>query len=309
MKRLTHYFQELMHLKVVLEQGSINRAAAQIGLTQPALTRSIGRLEAALGVQLLNRTPRGVFPTTYAEAMVAHLKLIDTELEKATVELESLKYGNGGQLTCGGTIGAVNWLFARAITHLNRKRPKLRIRVVESFPGNLLSMLRTGELDVVVCAKTNDLLEADLSGEAIAQDHVGLFAAKGSHFLKRGPLSLKEVNASAQWILPNWSGGFYRLVRQRFEAAGIKPPENAIETSSSMLLRGLLRTNDRAVAITTSHVVDSELRTGGILELNGDWSFFHSNTMIYQRANIVPPVQVKLFIQSIKSAVKFETEH
>lgn len=301
MTRLSHHFQELMHLRIVLEQGSINRAAAQVGLTQPALTRSIGRLEASLGVQLLNRTARGVFPTAYGEAILSHIKLINSELERAGNELEIMKRGMGGQITCGGTIGAVNRLFGPTISQIKKRKPRLRVRVIESFPINLLSMLRTGDLDVVVCAKTNDLTEVDLTGELLGTDRVGLFVGRGNSLLKTPTTTLEEVSTVAHWILPNWSGAFYRLIQGEFQKRNLPVPTSAIETSSTTLLKSLLKTNDRAVAITTSNVIGADLTDGSIRELKGDWKLFASHTMIYLRADVAPSPPVQLFIQCIKS--------
>lgn len=304
MSRTSRHIQELLQLRVVLEQGSINRAAAQIGITQSGLTRSIGRLEAALGVQLLNRTARGVFSTPYSEALLDHIKLISSELDRADVELDMLKRGAGGQLTCGGTIGAVNRLFAPSINQLKKKRPELKIRVVESFPSTLLAMLRNGELDVAVCAKADDLAEADLVGESIGADHVGLFVAHNSEFLKTMPTTLEKLNESAQWILPNWSGGFYRLIQRQFESRKITAPLTAIETSSVPLLKGLLRTNGRSVAITTSGVMGDDVERGLFCELKGDWTLFPSHTMIYLRAGVRPTPSARLFIQCLRLAAK-----
>jgi DNA-binding transcriptional LysR family regulator len=308
MNKLTQYFRELQYLKVVIEHGSINRAASQVGLSQPALTRSIGRLEAALGVQLLNRSARGIFPTAYGDALMLHLKLIDSELQRAGSELEALQQGNGGQITCGGTIGAISWLFAESIDLFTRRRPKLRIRVLEGIPSTLLALLRSGEVDVVVCTKVDDTVESDLAGESIGSDRVGLFVGKGSRLLRKSFRSLKDINAAALWILPNWSGEFYRLIRRKFAAESIAFPSSAIETSSTTLVKSILRSNDRAVAISTAHLMDAEILDGTIQEIQGDWSLFTSNTMIYRRANVITPPLVEQLVQCIKSTARSRSE-
>jgi DNA-binding transcriptional LysR family regulator len=301
MSRLAHYFRELTYLKVILEHGSINRAATEIGLSQPALTRSIGRLEAALGVKLLNRSAKGVFPTPYGEAMLIHMKLIDSELERTAEEIESLRQGTGGTIICGATVGAISWLFSESINQFKRLRPKLRIRIVEGIPSALLGMLRTGEVDVVVCAKVENIVEADLVGESIGRDRVGLFAGRDSLVLKKPLRSLKDIDASTQWVLPNWSGDFYRLIQQKFTAEKMPLPTSAIETSSTTLLKAILKSNDRAIGISTSHLMDADIQQGTIKEIEGPWSFFASNTMIYRRGNIAPSPLVDLFAQCIRA--------
>lgn len=305
---MLRYFHELMQLKVILDQGSMNRAAAQIGVTQPALTRSIGRLEASLGVKLLNRTPRGVFSTAYCDAIIDHINIICGELDRAEAELESVRHGTSGQLTCGGTLSTINRLFVPSINFLRSQRPTIKIRVVETLPSALLAMLRSGELDVAVCAKADDFNEPELTSEILAHDDVGLFVSDTSDIAVDQQMTLQELNERAQWVLPSWSGSLYRRILQRFEIEKIVIPPNTIETNSISLLKGFLRTNPNAVAITATGTLFEDLRRGAIRQLRGNWKFVPSRTIVYWRSNTILTPSALFFVQCIRATAKRLTD-
>jgi DNA-binding transcriptional LysR family regulator len=54
----------------VVQSGSMAKAAARLRVTQPSVSNAVGDLEAALGVRLFDRTPRGVEPTIYGEPLL-----------------------------------------------------------------------------------------------------------------------------------------------------------------------------------------------------------------------------------------------
>lgn len=305
--KLSRHFQELLQLKVIIEQGSINRAAAIVGLTQSGLTRRVGRLEASLGVKLLNRTARGVFATVYSEAILDNIKLACSELDRAETELETIRRGTSGQLTCGGTLSTINRLFAPSIDLLQSKRPNLKIRVIEGLPSALLAMLRNGDLDIAVCAKTDGLGEPELSGERVGYDHIGIFVGEGSN-ISSGATTLGELNETAQWILPDWSGSLYRLIVKQFESKKLSISSAAIETNSIPLLKGILRTNPRAVAITTAGVIYEELKRKAIRELRGDWKWPSSQTIIFTRKNVAQNPTARLFAKCIRTTANQLTD-
>src|SRR5690242_21157659 len=83
--------RDLHILATVTQWGSMAKAASQLSMTQPAISEAIATLEAALHVPLLDRSPRGVSPTPYAEALLKREQVVFDELrsEEHTSELQS----------------------------------------------------------------------------------------------------------------------------------------------------------------------------------------------------------------------------
>ena len=91
------------------------------------------------------------------------------------------------------------------------------------------------------------------------------------------------------------------MIQQKFTAEKMPLPTSAIETSSTTLLKAILKSNDRAIGISTSHLMDADIQQGAIKEIEGTWSFFASNTMIYRRGNVTASPLVELFAQCIRA--------
>ena len=125
--------RRLKHFLAVYQHGSIGQAAEALLLTQPALSKSIRQLERDLNVTLFERTPLGVVPTVYGEALAVHARVIQAELLTAETELSTLKGTSRGKVTVGiGPSIAVN-LMPAATLLLAERAPGIHVTVVEGL--------------------------------------------------------------------------------------------------------------------------------------------------------------------------------
>src|SRR5687768_7014958 len=85
----------------VVEMGSLRAAARKIGVSQPAITKSIQQLERELHAQLLQRNARGAAPTQAGTAFLSRARVIQSELRKAADDLEGLRGGVEGTVAFG----------------------------------------------------------------------------------------------------------------------------------------------------------------------------------------------------------------
>lgn len=300
--RLTKHLESILHLHTVVEQGSINRAAATIGLSQPALTRSIKRLEDVFGAKLLDRTARGVIPTPFGELLVNHARLIDNELQKAGDALQMMKGGVGGHFSCGATVGALTALFPKVIPALLKDRPKLKLRVIEGVPSVLLGMVRRGELDVAVCTVVDNRGEPDLIADVVANGQIDFVVRREHPLLASRPVKLRDLVQSERWIIPTASGAMYPLIRRQLEERGLAMPTRVSETSSITMMRALL-VNTNQIAVTTLQAFGDELESGALVRVRGDWSWPATQTIIYCRRNVGSTPLIRLFARLLRAAV------
>src|ERR1700719_284434 len=94
----------LRHVELIAELyecRSILKASRRLTLTQPTLTKALQDVEATLGLQLFERTNRGLAPTPYGEIFARHAKIVLAQLRHAAEELESLRVGYSGKVTVG----------------------------------------------------------------------------------------------------------------------------------------------------------------------------------------------------------------
>src|SRR5215468_3242924 len=106
--------RDLQMLLAIAQNGSMGKAAAALGVSQPAVSKAISDLEYALGVRLLDRNPRGVEPTVYARALLDRGVVVFDELKQAVRHIEFLANPAEGELRVGSTL-AIGTAFFPAV--------------------------------------------------------------------------------------------------------------------------------------------------------------------------------------------------
>jgi DNA-binding transcriptional LysR family regulator len=114
---------------VVAEERSFTRAAAKLGLSQSALSHSIRRLEARLGLQLLNRTTRSVAPTEAGERLVASLRPAFDEIDAKIVLLTELSERPGGTIRITTSAHAAHTILWPVINRLTAEHPDINVEL------------------------------------------------------------------------------------------------------------------------------------------------------------------------------------
>src|SRR5687767_7852705 len=99
--------RDIQYFTVVAQLGHVGRAAEELGLSQPALSKSLRRLESVLGAKLVSRTPKGVDLTAVGAALSARARGLRLSLDDIAREAADLREGNAGQVRigCGPDIG------------------------------------------------------------------------------------------------------------------------------------------------------------------------------------------------------------
>ena len=255
----------------VLASHSIARAARELNLTQPAVTKAIQELEGDLGVELFERTNRGVVPTCYAVLLGDRVKAVIAELRYLTDELNAFRSGESGHVVVGTLISASARLLPSAIAKLKADRPGVLVTVREGPTDRLFPALATGELDLVV----GRLPEADLPlARMYGFRHTELYSEGlcavvwNDHPLAgRSGIALREL-LDWPWLLPPMESPARLTAERLFGDAGLAMPANIVESLSLLTNIGLLQSMQainlmpRAVA---QHFV--QLKLLAVLEL------------------------------------------
>lgn len=241
-------FKQLQLLVMVAEHNNILRAAQVLNMAQPAATKTIRELEQTLGMDLFDRTSRGVTTTLFGEVVVRHAKLILSQLRHASEELVSLNTGTTGKIAVGTLLAAAPTLLPRAIVLLKKERPNINIQVVEGTNDKLMPMLRVGDLDMVV-GRLPEYRERDgLSQEVLYYEPVSIVARKDHPLAGRGELTLADL-MDEEWILPPPQTSLRRQIETAFRKAGLQPPIKTVESVSILTNHTLLLETDMVAAM------------------------------------------------------------
>jgi DNA-binding transcriptional LysR family regulator len=121
--------RDLYILSTVVKAGGMAKAARQLAMSQPAVSEAIANLEHMLGVRLLDRSPRGIEPTVYAEAMLKRSTTVFDELRQSVIDVAFLANPATGELTigCPETIAAT--ALPRYIENFAEKYPRVVVHV------------------------------------------------------------------------------------------------------------------------------------------------------------------------------------
>ena len=227
--------RELRLFLAVARSGSIVKAANEIGLTQPALSKSIAELERAFGVRLFDRTNRGVTPTPHGEVLLRRATGVFEELRQAVDELGTLTDASRGELRLGGTPTMCAGVLPRAITSVLSNRPKFRFQVAELESGKLGSEVLTRSLDVGLGREQVVGANENLVFDRLFDDR--LFIVAGAHHPLAGRRSIKLEEAThQQWVLPTTEGSVTAQFGSELRKQRLELPQSTV-TAMSVLVR------------------------------------------------------------------------
>jgi DNA-binding transcriptional LysR family regulator len=288
--------QRLMRLAVLINQGSFRKAANELGVTQPALSQSIAQLESEVGVKLIERTPHGIEPTIYGEAVYVHAKAIDWELAQAGQRIRELTGGNKGTLTIGASIGAAVYMVAQAICRPQISGAGFSIRVMEEpSTSALMRQLHERSLDLVIC---QTLSEFELKGARSTPLFRSrrLACVRAGHPLGKTP-PLREL-LSFPFACPLDEIGLLSGIRNALSTVGLEMPKNNVVVGNSIAVGKEVVRNSDAFAIFSDLSVWRELEAGDLVatalpEEAGQWY------NLVTRSEYAGTASTKNFLQSV----------
>lgn len=230
----------LKALMAAVEEGSLRSAARRLGVSQPALTKSIRELELDLGTTLLHRTSRGVQATAQGKVLYDRALKATRELSQAADEIQQLNGRMVGDLHISAVPVAVMLLIPELLRTFGQAFPEVRLRVSEELYVVQLQRLRTQEVDVTVGGIPDELPPGEFGVEPLIQTVMVPTARKGSPWLKARKLAdLQE----ARWVFTgaHSDSGYAKLL---FESHGLKAPPIGAVVNSTLALLSLVATGD-----------------------------------------------------------------
>jgi DNA-binding transcriptional LysR family regulator len=153
--------EELRLFLTVVEEGSLRRAAERAHLSQFAVTRQMQLLEYDLGGRILERTSAGVRPTTGGHALAQKARILLHDYDSTMAEASRLVRGENERLRIGYVASAGQEYLGDPVSALRRLHPKVKTKMVDLTPGEVIQALRRGEVDLALTYLGIDLLSRD----------------------------------------------------------------------------------------------------------------------------------------------------
>jgi LysR family nitrogen assimilation transcriptional regulator len=224
--------RQLRTFRSVAELGSLSKAADQLRIAQPALSRHIRLLEHELRTALFTRHGRGMVLTDAGKLLFERTSGLVRQLEQARDEILNAGDNPAGRVVVGmvPTIGSV--LALRVAERVVRQHPGIRLRVVDAYGSFLLDWLHRGQIDMAVIYGPPGALHVDV--QALRRDELYVVGARGSGLADLGAVTFEALGDRAV-VLPSAPHALRLIVDQAYAAAG-RPLHVAVEADSFQVL-------------------------------------------------------------------------
>lgn len=254
----------------VVDRGSMAKAAAHLGMSQPAVSEVIANLEQTLGVRLFDRQPHGVIPTVFGRALLRRGEAAFDELKQGIRDIEFLADPSAGEIRVGCPESIAASILPAIVERLVEQHPRVQLHVTQVSTATFdFPELRRREFDLVLARLDAPLdqrsLAEDLNVETLFVDKLVLAAGTDSKWARRRKLALAELH-DAPWILTPPATINTILLGEAFRTIGLPPPRINVVTFSIHLRTHLLAT-DRFITALPQSTLRLNARRFGLKEL------------------------------------------
>jgi DNA-binding transcriptional LysR family regulator len=143
--------RDILDVKVICESGSLRRAAAVLGVTQPTLSNRIAHLEDQLGAPLFDRSHGQSRPTDLALLIAGRAGAVSDEAARLSRDVKRIASGQGGLVRIGLGPAPTRTLLAGIVATVNERHPQISLEMASGQTRQLAEWLVNREVDVVVC--------------------------------------------------------------------------------------------------------------------------------------------------------------
>ncbi len=218
--------RHLRLLELLIEVGTVRKAAEALNASQPAVSEMLKELESAFGGPLFERTRGGVAPNRRAAILLRRLRAALGELRAAEGELLS---ASRPVLRIGANLQFLTHLLPQALQRMRSAHPDVAYVVREGSTAVLADELLRGELDCIIGRLASGTPHAaELGMWPLYGGELCLVVGREHPLAKRKRVTLEDLTTQG-WALGSTTGAARRIVEETFMASGLRLPEPVLE--------------------------------------------------------------------------------
>jgi DNA-binding transcriptional LysR family regulator len=234
--------RDLHIVLAVAKSGSMGKAAADLAISQPSVSKAIADVEHAIGLRLFDRSPRGIEPTIYGRAVLDCGVAVFDELRQGVKQLEFLVDPAAGELRIGCSETLASGFVSVVVDRVSRQHPGATFHLIPADPATLVNReLRQRNVELVIAGTSALKLEPDITVETLFVDRFVAMASPESKWSRRRKLRLAELIDEC-WVLPPPDSIPGSHIARAFAAAGLTPPRAHMISFSLPLHHQMLAT-------------------------------------------------------------------
>jgi DNA-binding transcriptional LysR family regulator len=244
---------DLGYFLAIAKTGLLHRAADNVGISQPALTKAVKRLEHELGVTLFDRSPKGMKLTRYGEAFERHATALLASYADALAQIGEMFAGELAKVRIGAT-PATEPLVARAFLSLLKKRPALRLDLNVQLSDALIRELLEGDIDIAVAPMPVEMPD-ELRAVKLISETTSIVCRKDHPLVALGAEVAAQELGRFPWILPGTGVSARQQIDAYFKRHRVEGPRVQVQSnySSPMGVFYLVANTDLLGICSTRH--------------------------------------------------------
>lgn len=228
--------RDLTYFETIAELGHLGRAAEKLNRSQPALSKSIQRLEESLGTRLFQRDGRRIKLTDVGALLLARGKELRLSISETEREVRDFASGLTGNIRLGCAASMAEHLLPQLVASLLERAPDLTLSLTIGQDDVLRESLRAGRLDAIICPLIVD--DPQFIAHPLIQDEA-VVVASADHPIFSQPFALKDL-CQYRWVLAGPTVTARRWIDNAFLSRQLPAPVAQIETNSISLLPRLI---------------------------------------------------------------------
>lgn len=303
-----HSIRQFELIRALARHRHFGRAAAELGVSQPALTRSLQHIEDDLGVKLFDRDGT-VSPTLFGEVLINCGDRLITSFADAMREIALLKGLDFGELTIAAGPYPTAIAIQRAIGELVTRHPRLAIQLrVANWPDVIADVL-SGAADVGVADVSEALDRPELDTDVLRRSQLCFFCRSGHPILRRSPVGLSDLMAYP-WVGPSLPARMRAIVPDDGSPCGVHDartgrfhPRVLVETFSAAM--EIVKAGDGlSAALPAQLAADLADGTLALIPLELPWLVIHYG-LITRRGRTLSPAAIAFrdMLRSVEASI------
>ena len=219
--------RDLRLLETVVRLRSMAKAATELNISQPAVSKAIAELEQTFGVRLVDRTPRAVEPTDYGRALLDGGAAVFDDLRQAVKKIEFLADPTAGEIRIGSNESLSAGLLPAVFRRLWREHPGIGVHVKPvAVLAEQLRELRERKVDIIL-GRIATSTDEDITTSILFNERTYVVAGLRNKWARRRRIEISKL-ADEPWCIPSPDTLFGSQVADAFRAAGMNfPPRGA----------------------------------------------------------------------------------
>lgn len=243
--------RDLNVFMTVASAGTMGRAASELAISQPVISKAIADLEHALGVRLFDRSRRGVELTDQGRSLRDSGVAVFDELRQSVERLAALADPAAGEVRIGTTEPLATGLVSAALNRMATRYPRMKFYLVQADLNTLRTRdLRARSIDFAIARILEPISDGEIATEVLFDDPFVVVVGRNSKWARRRRVRLADL-VGERWALPPLDM-VLAVLRGAFHAAGAELPHPDLLTLSVHVIGNALATGNFVSVIPRS---------------------------------------------------------